>query len=234
MQGLYMSAHQLNANHTLSALTGDAQARLLDLGCDDGAWSHQLARRLNTKNVYGMEVMPERARLARDRGIQTEVSDLEAKWPYENGFFDVVHSSFVIEHVCHIDHFVSETWRTLKPGGYTLMTTENGSSWHNIVAAVMGWQTFSSSCCSTKVKGLGNPLALHRGGGESPFGQTHKVIFHYLGFIELFKAYGFMDISVTGAGYYPLPAWMGRWDPRHAHFLLLKAYKPLNSARSAA
>lgn len=125
-----------------------------------------------------------------------------------------------------IDNFVSETFRVLKPGGYTITTTENGSSWHNILAAIMGWQTFSSSCCSIKTLGLGNPLALHRGPSNHPVSMTHKVIFNFLGFKEIYQIHGFNQLEILGSGYYPLFSALGNLDKRHAHFLALKARKP--------
>jgi SAM-dependent methyltransferase len=225
MQSLYMNAHALCSKHTLAFLDANPSARFLDLGCYDGDWTKVMAGKIGTRDMYGLEILPEPAAKARAAGIQVKQEDLEKKWPYPGGHFDVVHSSFVIEHMNSIDHFVSELFRVVKPGGYCITTTENGSSWHNIIAAVMGWQTFSSSCCSTKVKGLGNPFALHRGGGESPASMTHKVIFNYLGFKEIFQVHGFKRVSLHGSGYYPLPACVGDWDQRHAHFLVLKAWK---------
>lgn len=230
MNNLYMKAHALNSKNTLNFIAPDASARFLDLGCDDGSWTKVIADRLGAQEVHGIEILNEPAEKARRSGIQVKQDDLEKKWPFEDGYFDVIHSSFVIEHVASIDHFVSELYRVLKPGGYCVTSAENGSSWHNIIAAVMGWQTFSSSCCSTKTKGLGNPFALHRGGGESPASQTHKVIFNYLGFKEIFLAHGFENIEIKGAGYYPFPAWVGRFDPRHSHFLALRAFKPARAA----
>lgn len=49
----------------------------------------------------------------------------------------------MIEHVSNVDLFVSEVFRVLKKGGHAVISTENGSSWHNVFAAAMGWQIFS-------------------------------------------------------------------------------------------
>lgn len=220
-----MRAHSLTLKHTLDFLEANPDARFLDLGCFDGDWTRVMAQKVGCSEIHGIEILEGPAAQARARGIVVEKADLNERWPYPDAFFDVVHSSFVIEHMSSIDNFTSELFRVLKPGGYAIATTENGSSWHNIVAAVLGFQTFSSSCCSTKVKGLGNPFALHRGKGESPAPMTHKVIFNYLGFKEIFEAYDFGGIKIRGSGYYPLPAWIGNLDPIHSHFLVLKAQK---------
>lgn len=234
MQSLYMNAHSLCTKHTLNMLQPRPGARFLDLGCFDGAWTKVMAEKIGAGEVHGIEILDEPAAKARTLGVNVHQVDLEKKWPFPDTYFDVVHSSFVIEHMNSIDGFVSEIFRVLKPGGYAVTTTENGSSWHNIFAAVLGWQTFSSSCCSTKTKGLGNPLALHRGQGESPPSMTHKVIFNYLGFIEIFQVHGFGSIRTQGSGYHPLPAGLGNLDKRHAHFLVLHAQKPETLSPSVA
>lgn len=226
MQRLYLKAHDLNTRNTLDGLDPNGNARLLDLGCAEGEWTMQVANALGTRDVHAIEMVDESAAAARARGIQVAQADLETRWPFPDNAFDVVHSRYVIEHMSSIDNFVAESFRVLKPGGYTITSTENGSSWHNIVAALLGWQTFSSSSCSTRAKGIGNPLALQRGGGETHPSQIHRVIFNYRGFKEIFEVHGFERVQVFGAGYHPLPVSMGRLDPRHAHFIAVKAFKP--------
>jgi hypothetical protein len=113
----------------------------------------------------------------------------------------------------------------LKIGGTLIVSTENGSSWHNIFAAVMGWQIFSLTNVSRLQAGLGNPIGLLRGADVAHEGFRHKVIFNYRGLVEICAVYGFEVEKVLGAGYYPLPASFGRWDVRHSHFLSLRARK---------
>jgi ubiquinone/menaquinone biosynthesis C-methylase UbiE len=223
----YRRASSLNLTNVLDLVEPNPKARFIDLGCDDGSWTMEVANRIGTKDISGVEVVEERAALARSKGITVEKADLEKMLPYPDYSFDVVHSNFVIEHLADIDHFVMECHRLLKPGGYTVLTTENGSSWHNIFAAILGWQTFSSSCCSIKAKGVGNPLGLHRGLDNVVESQRHKFIFNYLGLKEMFEIHGFVNVEILGAGYHPLPAGLGKIDPRHAHFLALKARKPI-------
>ncbi|MFN2442232.1 MAG: hypothetical protein ABR517_06065, partial [Thermoanaerobaculia bacterium] len=119
--------------------------------------------------------------------------------------------------------FVSEIRRVLKPNGVAVISTENGSSWHNIFAAVLGWQIFSLTNVSGRVAGLGNRFAVHR--NATAFSPTwrHKIIMNYLGLVELFQVHGFSHVEVAGAGYYPLPAALGRVDVRHSAFLTVRA-----------
>lgn len=199
---------------------------LLDLGCDDGEWSLQVANAAQPKTVHGIEIVPERAAAAKDRGIQVTIADLAARLPLPSESFDLVHANQVIEHVADIDLFAAEVFRVLRPGGTVVISTENASSWHNVLALALGWQMFSLTNLSERGAGIGNPLALHRGKSGHLKTWTHKVIFSYRGLREFFQAHGFCVQCIRGAGYYPLPAKMGCFDVRHSHFLTLAAKKP--------
>jgi ubiquinone/menaquinone biosynthesis C-methylase UbiE len=199
---------------------------LLDLGCDDGEWSVQVANAAQAKTVQGVEIVPERASAAEERGIYVTRADLAANLPLPSAEFDLVHANQVIEHVADIDLFAAEIFRVLRPGGTVIISTENGSSWHNLFAMALGWQMFSLTNLSERRLGIGNPLALHRGESDHMKTWTHKVIFSYRGLREFFEAHGFYVQGIRGAGYYPLPAGLGRLDVRHAHFLTLVASRP--------
>lgn len=56
------------------------------------------------------------------------------------------------------------------------------------------------------------------------------MIFNYLGLVEFLQIHGFRNLVVRGAGYYPFPAILGKWDARHGHFLAVRAEKPLKGA----
>jgi SAM-dependent methyltransferase len=230
LKRLYISTHdraaEMNRQNILALVRSAADGkpkRILDLGCDDGSWTMELGRAIGMPDVYGIELVPEAARSAIERGVGVLIADLNRALPLSSHAFDLVHANQVIEHVSDIDLFVSEVRRLLRPGGVAVISTENGSSWHNVFAAALGWQTFSLSNVSGQVAGLGNPLAVHR---RSPaFSPTwrHKTVMNYLGLKELFEVHGFDSVEVAGAGYYPLPASVGRIDVRHSAFLCVKA-----------
>lgn len=127
--------------------TKNKSAKILDLGVNDGAELLQWASHIGSKHLYGVDIEGERLKQALKRGINCIQMDLNNLLPFKNGTFDVVYSSCVIEHLLNLDLFVKEVHRILKPGGYSVVHTENLSGWHNIFALVLGFQA------STDLKG---------------------------------------------------------------------------------
>lgn len=222
---LYEAAVELNRRNIEELVRDQPYLSLCDLGCDDGHWTAELAAYSRSQQVFGVEIVAERARGAQSRGVQVAVADLTSTFPFADETFDLVHANQVIEHVSDVDHFLAEINRVLKVGGLAVISTENGSSWHNIVAAIMGWQIFSLSNVSGLTRSIGNPLGLHRGGPQVPVSWTHKTIFNYRGLLEILEAHKLEVVRALGAGYYPLPASVGRFDVRHSHFITVKARK---------
>jgi SAM-dependent methyltransferase len=213
----------------LRSLDPDPLARLLDVGCDDGAWTEEVRRRLGiaAAQVHGLELVDERAALARARGFDVRSGDLETTWPFADDSFDVVHANQVIEHVARLDHFVTEIRRVLVPGGVAVVCTENLASWHNVGSLVLGFQPFSLTNVSA-TRPIGNPFALHA--GEAPeHGDSwqHVHVVTLVALRDLFTVHGFDVTDSWGTGYYPFPRRLGTAlaarDPRHAHFIAVVA-----------
>jgi len=227
---LYAASDRVNRENIL-ALIRRAGAetpgrKLLDLGCDDGAWTVTLGQAFGATELHGVELVVGQAAKAEGRGVHAHVLDLnQPLTALPDASFDLIHANQVIEHVTSVDGFLSEIHRLLRPGGRAVISTENGSSWHNVFAAALGWQIFSSTNVSARVAGLGNPFAIQRGGTPFTGTWTHKTIFNYRGLIELFEVHGFRDIAVAGAGYHPLWPWLGRIDVRHSAFITVSARK---------
>jgi 2-polyprenyl-3-methyl-5-hydroxy-6-metoxy-1,4-benzoquinol methylase len=225
LNNLYTKAVLINKNNILSLIETNPYGSILDLGCDEGSWTLEVAKKMNSKSIYGIEIVNERLLLAMKKGILVKDSDLNLTFPFDNESFDVIHANQVIEHIAQLDNFISEISRVLKNNGYAIISTENGSSWCNVIAAICGWQIFSSTNMSSKTSGIGNPLALHRTEDIDLSSWTHKTIFNYRGFKEIFEAYGFKVESIKGAGYFPLPGIIGTIDVRHSHFITIKIRK---------
>jgi 2-polyprenyl-3-methyl-5-hydroxy-6-metoxy-1,4-benzoquinol methylase len=207
----------------VSEFSNRRSVTILDLGCWDGANLTRYAAR--DARLTGVEMADEAARLARRRSMSVVQADLNGPLPFGDQSFDVVTSNQVIEHLCDTDVFVSESYRVLRPGGLVIVSTENLASWHNVFALLFGWQAFSLSNVSHTNLGLGNPLAIHRGSEQAERGMEHQRIFSYRGLQELLRCHGFGRVRIAGAGYYPLPARVGRIDPRHAAFITAAAIR---------
>jgi SAM-dependent methyltransferase len=218
------AAYRAKILDSLPAIPGSGV--LLDLGCDDGSWTEELRRRLGipAEQVKGLEIIAERAALARARGFNVHVGDLEEPWPFEDASVDVVHANQVIEHVQNLDHFVIELKRVLRPGGAAIVCTENLASWHNVAALTLGYEPFSLTNISD-VRPLGNRLALHRRERPGRESWQHVHVLTLPAMSDLFAAHGLALQRSWGAGYHPFPrrlaAGLARLDPRHAHFIAL-------------
>jgi uncharacterized membrane protein YkvA (DUF1232 family)/trans-aconitate methyltransferase len=225
MARLWADAESAYRARILDALpAADSSARLLDIGCDDGAWTEEVRRKLGVpaKHVHAVEIVPARAELARARGFDVRSGDLDDGWPFEDGSFDVVHANQVIEHVTRLDHFVQETKRMLRPRGRAIVCTENLASWHNVAALALGYQPFSLTNISSR-RPIGNPFALHANESAPLESWQHVHLLSLPALRDIFSVHGLAIDATWGTGYHPLP---GRFasrlaavDRRHAHFI---------------
>jgi SAM-dependent methyltransferase len=231
MSRLWADAESAYRRRILASLPDQPRALLLDVGCDDGVWTEEVRAQVGARpsNVYGIEIVPQRAALARARGFDVRVADLEDRWPLDDGSVDVVHANQVIEHVKRLDHFVEEIARVLVPSGTAVVCTENLASWHNVGALVMGLQPFSLTNVSSRGY-LGNPFALHLGQSIPVEASQHIHVVTLPALRDLFSLHGLVPERIWGAGYHPLSGKLARlgarFDPRHAHFIGLVARRP--------
>jgi SAM-dependent methyltransferase len=222
---LFAAAAQLNLDQIRHQLRTHAGGdRILDLGCWDGETASYYAP--DGLDIYGVELSLTAMKQANARGVRGMCCSLEDGLPVAGASFDLVSSNQVIEHLADTDTFLAESYRVLRPGGWVVVSTENMSSWHNIVALVFGWQAFSLTNVTQKRYGIGNPMALLRDAEPREKGWEHLRIFSFRGLRELLEAHGFVEVSVVGAGYYPLPSTIARFDPRHSAFITAVGRKP--------
>lgn len=98
----------------------DSQTRILDLGC--GAGLMVQAGRARGYDFYGAGYQlydahePAAPELI-EKGVLRQITDNPYRLPYEDGFFDVVISDQVFEHVMDYPGTIREIHRVLKPGG---------------------------------------------------------------------------------------------------------------------
>lgn len=221
------TGYKANGEAILNFLDINPKASLLDLGCNDGSWTVELAKKVKTKDVWGLDIVDDQLRSAKKRGINTIKGDLNNIFDIKDARFDVVHANQVIEHLYDTDNFISEIHRILKPGGYAILSTENLASWHNIFALLLGFQPFSMSNFSRKGN-IGNPLSLWNRNTMENVPSTswlHNRLFTYFGLNDLVKRHGFHVEKIVTSGYYPFPGNLAVLDRIHGHWMTIKIIK---------
>lgn len=218
---LFAATEQQNRDTILSLLPSARGGELLDVGTSDGAFAVRVAQHLGAVRVSGIELIPEHAEAARARGVDTVVADLDERLPFEDGRFATLHANQVIEHLAHTDRFLAEVRRVLAPGGLACISTNNLSSWHNVVCLALGWQPMPSHASDELI--LGNPLDPERGAPHADAGRVHLRLFTRRALAEVCAHHGLVPLDLRGAGYYPLPPSLARpaarFDPAHAAYV---------------
>ena len=218
---LFAATEEQNRRTILSLLPAGRGGELLDVGASDGEFTVRVAERLGADRVSGVELIPEHAAGARGRGIDTEVADIEEGLPFEDGRFATVHANQVIEHLRHTDRFLAEIRRVLAPDGLACISTNNLSSWHNVISLAMGWQPMPAHASDELI--VGNPLNPERSRAHADPGRVHVRLFTRRALAEVCAHHGLRTVALRGAGYYPLPHALAgaaaRLDPVHAAYV---------------
>jgi len=210
---------------------------LLDVGCGDGSLLFSYLQKI-PRDFCGVEGAPALKAKAERRGFKVFSYELNGRWPFEDGRFDAVFSSQVIEHLHNTRLFVEETYRVLKPGGTAIVTSENLCSLLNCFALFLGYTPFSlMQLCG---RYLGNPLGLHYSEPlAEPLPLDHPAFSGVSGHVrvltvrqaqELFTLAGF-DAEVRSISILPLPDGLSRALEgvvrNRGHYLLIRARKPV-------
>ncbi len=115
----YGQERRLNLINRYAPLAGK---RILDAGCGLGMYVRAFHR--FSDEVYGVDIDPEKIAEARRELPNVYVASAEAL-PFPDGFFDVVLSHEVLEHLGDDRRGVEEASRVLKPGGRLVVFAPN-------------------------------------------------------------------------------------------------------------
>jgi SAM-dependent methyltransferase len=112
--------NRLRAAIDLSSLRGE---RLLDVGCDTGAFLLSAARQFGIVPV-GVDVSSRAINQIKAQGVEAYVTDLENA-PRQLSEFSVITAIDLLEHVVDPRVFLQQLFSRLRPGGVTYLETPN-------------------------------------------------------------------------------------------------------------
>lgn len=106
----------------VAAVAACAPSRILEVGCGWGELAAWLARETGSE-VIAVDLSPRMVELARQRGVDARVADVQAL-PFGDGEFDCVVAAWMLYHVPDLEGGIAELARVLQPGG-TLVAVTN-------------------------------------------------------------------------------------------------------------
>ena len=159
-----------------------SRPRVLDVGCGEGRFAIELARR--GFPVVGVDVAEEPLRRARARepALEVRIVPAEGRWPLADASFDLVWAGETIEHVADTVGWLSEVHRVLRWGGRLLLSTPAHGRLRMLALALWG----------TRFDRHFDPRA------------DHLRFYSRRSLARLLADVGFREVEVRGAGGIPL------------------------------
>jgi SAM-dependent methyltransferase len=114
---------------------------LLDIGCGMGALAAHIGGRVGATELTGVDLDPERLKVAAARGIRPLLLDLNTdSLPLASGSKRVVTCFGVLAYLNLYDNVLAESARVLEDGGWLLLSMPNLASYANRLALLLGYQ----------------------------------------------------------------------------------------------
>lgn len=95
--------------------------RVLEVGCGMGNFAERVARGTQAE-VVATDVSPRMVELARERGLDARIADVQGL-PFAEGEFDCAVANAMLYHVEDLDRALAELARVLEPGGRLVAVT---------------------------------------------------------------------------------------------------------------
>ncbi|MEA2053584.1 MAG: class I SAM-dependent methyltransferase [Candidatus Thermoplasmatota archaeon] len=119
-------AHNSRLNSITNEVPGKDKLKILDAGCGEGHLIERLYRKNKNNFYYGIDITKIAIQKAKDRCPYATVKlcDL-SKINFDDGFFDVVICTEVLEHIYNYHIAITELKRVLRPEGLFIVTFPN-------------------------------------------------------------------------------------------------------------
>jgi SAM-dependent methyltransferase len=119
--GVAAAAEAVDA--ALAAVAETQPRRVLEVGCGWGEFATRVRDELGAK-VVAVDLSPRMVELARERGVDARVADVQ-RLPFGDGEFDCVASLWMLYHVPDLDRGIAELARVLRPDGRLVAATSS-------------------------------------------------------------------------------------------------------------
>ena len=189
---LRIKSHEENYTKFVAMAEYNPKARLLDIGCSTGVRTLNVAKKIGTQDITGVDAK------ASDAPFKVVKQNIDKGIPFASETFDVVIAHHIIEHVCDTDMLVSEMFRVLKLGGYAMLGTPNLASGKTIMALLLNRQPYDTYISDYFT--IGNRLTGDSDWEESK-GFLHRRLFTMEGLTKLLEYYGFKIEYKSRLGY---------------------------------
>jgi SAM-dependent methyltransferase len=123
-QALYEEREGPDAREAVwDAVVALSPRRVLEVGGGPGELAERIQREL-AADVRFVDISPRMVELARARGVEAQIGDVQAL-PFADGSFDVVVAAWMLYHVPDLDRGLGEIERVLEPGGALVAVTNS-------------------------------------------------------------------------------------------------------------
>ncbi len=189
------------------------QLTMLDVGCGEGTVSRLFLQ--DGHQVYGVELVPEFAQQAMEKGIETRVADVTREGlPFPEGETDAVYAGALIEHLYDPEFFLRECRRVLRRGGIVVLSTPNIASLTSRLRMLCGrGPKFYTSALSWE---FGGHIRVFTAG-------TLRQLLHENGFRVEEMTANLVSFIPTRKTRRPWSVTLGRWRPGLGEVLIVKA-----------
>jgi SAM-dependent methyltransferase len=100
-----------------------APEHVLEVGCGWGELAEWITRDTGAE-VVATDLSPRMVELARERGVDARVADVQ-RLPFADGEFDLVVAAWMLYHVPDLDRALAEVVRVLRPDGHLVAVTNS-------------------------------------------------------------------------------------------------------------